>query len=68
MERIAIADFRAKNIKDNPMAKLYLIKEGNKYFHITNDGDKGMYYIGLKSAKEEIQKYWGNWHDFKLLI
>ena len=68
MERIAVAEFRARNIKENPMATTYLEQEGDFYYYIASNGGRGHKYKTLDEAKEDIKDLWGGWYDFKLLV
>ncbi|MBQ3420711.1 MAG: hypothetical protein IJH34_03395 [Romboutsia sp.] len=66
--KIAIAEFRARNIKTNPMTTTYVEKVGNFYYYIASNGQRSTRYINLEMAKDDIKSLWGHWHDFKLLV
>ena len=47
MKRIAVAEFRARNIKENPMATTYLEYENGAYYYIAFNGNRGRKYRTL---------------------
>jgi hypothetical protein len=67
MELIPVAEFRARNIKENPMTTVYVGYENGLYYYIADNGNIGQKYNSLGVAKEDIKSLWGKWHDFKLL-
>ncbi|HBJ1645848.1 hypothetical protein FDB61_15830 [Clostridium botulinum] len=66
--KIAIAEFRARNIKENPMTKVFVEYINGRYYYIASNGQRSECYRNLDIAKEEIKSSWGKWHDFKLLV
>lgn len=65
--KIPIAEFRAKNIKENPMCTVYVESENGRYYYLTYGGSRGWRYDSLAAAREDIKNLWGSWHDFRLL-
>lgn len=68
MKDIALAEFRAKNIKDNPMTTTYVRYENGFYYYIAYNGRLSTRYNSLTEAKEDIKRSYGKWHDFRLLV
>lgn len=65
--KIPIAEFRVKNIKENPISIIYVESENGYYYYLTYGGSRGKRYDSLLEAKEDIKSLWGNWNDFRLL-
>jgi hypothetical protein len=68
MKDIAVAEFRARNIKENPMTKVYVRHENGHYYYIAYNGRLSTRYNSLAEAKADIQSTHGKWYDFRLLV
>ena len=67
-KKIELAQFRAKNIKDNDLTTAFVEYENGWYYHLTFWGDRSTRFRSLDEAKRDIKELYGNWHDFKLLV
>ena len=68
MKRIKIAEFRARDIKENPMTAIEVEKYRGYYYFIAFNGNRSTRYTSIAEAKEDIKGSYGEWHDFKLLV
>lgn len=66
--KIAVAEFRARNIKKNHMTTTFVELVNGFYYYIAFNGQRSTRYRGLDEAKNDIKELWGSWHDFKLLV
>lgn len=67
-EKIAIAEFRAKNIKENHLTTVYVEYDNGHYYYLTFWGVRSTRYRNLDEAKKDIKDLYEKWHDFKLLV
>lgn len=67
-KKIAIAEFRAKNIKENPMTTTYVEYSNGLYHYLAQNGYRTTKYRSLEEAKDDIGSLWGKWYDFKFLV
>lgn len=63
-----VAEFRAKNLKENNMTFIEIEKFNGFWWYITFEGDRSTKYISINEAIEDIKSLYGNYIDFKILI
>ena len=63
-----VAEFRAKNLKENPMTFIEIEKFNGFWWYITFQGDRSKKYISVNEAIEDIISLYGNYIEFKILV
>lgn len=68
MCRKKVCEFRANNIKDNPLTTIELEFFNGSWWYITFKGERSYKYISLAEAKIDIISMYSNYKDFRMLI